>query len=100
MLSANKTSLTVLKSLQVTALRFPPVLLGCRHMTSFTGLAPLVPNTGVTCTAVNYGGRLQIGITADLVSMPELDGLGAKLHAAFDALLAAASDKTSSATTQ
>ena len=75
----------------LTNVRFPDfdAFIGGQRLTEISGLAPLVPNTGVTCAAVSYRGRLCIGITADLETLPDVDGFGAMLCEAFEHLLAA-----------
>ncbi|MCP4643975.1 MAG: DUF1298 domain-containing protein [bacterium] len=87
-------------NIYVTNVRLPDftAYLGGRRMTHFSGRAPLVPNTGVTCAAVNYGDLLHIGITADSESMPDVDGFSAYIHQAFDELLAASDGQASSPT--
>ena len=88
-------------NIYLTNVRLPEFTgyLGGRRMTGMTGLAPLALSTGVTCAAVNYGGRLYVGITADLVTTPDVDGFSTKLQDALDELLVAARDETSPATT-
>jgi WS/DGAT/MGAT family acyltransferase len=61
--------------------------LGERRMTAFTGFGPLVPNTGVTCTAVNYGDRLYVGISADSELMPNVDDFASTFRQSFEELL-------------
>ncbi len=86
-------------NIYLSNVRFPDftAYLGERRMTSMIGLGPLALSTGVMCAAGNYGGRFFIGVTADSVTMPDVEGFCDKLEAAFDELLAAARDEASSA---
>jgi len=79
-------------NIYVTNVRMPEFNshLGGRRIIGLTGLAPLVPNTGVTCASANYDGRLHVGITADAVTMPDVEGFVAKLTRACEDLLEAA----------
>ncbi len=65
--------------------------IGERRLIGLTGLAPLLPNTGLTCTAVSHRGRLFIGLTADSVSFPEVEDFIGEMHASFEELLASGS---------
>ncbi len=88
-------------NIYVTNVRLPEftAYLGERRMAGLTGIAPLVPNTGVTCSAVNYDGKLHIGVTADSESMPDLDTFIAQLTQARDELLAVVRGHSSSSST-
>jgi len=87
-------------NIYATNLKLPESVfyLGERRMTGFTPLAPLVPNTGITFAGMNYDGRIHIGVTADAVSMPDVEGFVAKLNQARDDLLAAVGEEVTSAT--
>lgn len=83
-------------NIYLTNARLPDfqAFLGERHMTEFTGLGPLVPNTGVTCTAVNYAGRIHVGISADPETLPDIEGFCSKFQEVFDECLSTARDDT------
>ncbi len=78
-------------NIYVTNVRLPEFrgYLGGRRMIGFEGYAPLVPNTGVTCAAVSYDGRIHFGMTADRVSMPDVEGFGEMIQDSFEELFAA-----------
>lgn len=60
--------------------------IGERRVVGMTPLAPLLPNTGLTCAAVSYAGRMFIGLTADAVSFPQVDNFVGGMHRAFEDL--------------
>ena len=59
-------------------------------MTGLTVLAPLTLNTGLSCVAFTYAGRMFIGLTADVVTFPEVDQFVREIHLEFGELLALA----------
>ena len=76
-------------NIYLTNARFPNFnsFLGGRKMTAMSAFGPLVPNTGVTCTAINFADLLYIGIAADPESLPDVDGFASKFQTTFNALI-------------
>ncbi|MBX7254946.1 MAG: WS/DGAT domain-containing protein [Candidatus Hydrogenedentes bacterium] len=72
-------------NLYMSNVRLPQfnTFLGGKRMTELVGLAPLVPNTGLTLTAAAFDKCVSVGILADAVSLPDVDGFAAKLTAAY-----------------
>ncbi len=68
--------------------------IGQRRMTGPIVLAPLMPNTGLSCVAFTYAGRIFVGLTADADTFPQVDAFAADMNHAFEELLASATGHT------
>jgi hypothetical protein len=87
-LLARGAARTVGFNLVVSNVPGPPVeltLLG-RALRSIHPMVPLLHGHALTIGAVSYAGRLNVGLAADALVLPDVVDLGRDLEAAFDAL--------------